>query len=861
MYGEVGERSEREALQRLELLVTVSRVLAGAMDDYNYAVGQVAEACVPTFCDLCAIEVVGPEGEHQVAAYQVSPTAGLDAPRAWAPVGESCSPTRAPTLSYPRPEDPDDARRLRERLGAQSLIVSPISAGGVILGWLVMATGKGRRGFRPSAVSVAEDVSARLATTIQRALLYRESLASANRQARAAHRLRRLAAATANLAGAATPEEVLQVACVEICIVLDADAAAARWCSAGQPDLDAVAGSPQAEVVEEALTAAIDHGTGRGPGWIAQPLPCADASSRAALAVLSGGPFSPEEETMLASLAAMVPVAFERALSTAAALAREAELDAALHATPVAIVRVGTDGVVLHANRAANELFGWTADFAGEHGNPFGGRPDFAGEHGNPAGGHANSFPPAILPAILHLLAEVPEVGSITNRPVAAEGFDLSVAAAPMPTVAGVAPSVLMAATDLREQRAVERALLQAQRLEAMGQVAGGIAHDFNNLLTVMTGYVSILQRTLADDAARGLVDSIDTAVGRAAGLTQQLLGFTRQVDDAVEVDLAATTRDLQVVLTRVVGPRIAVRAELPPAPVLILADPSEVEQIILNLSLNARDALGDAGDITLCVETAEVDDEAAAALGVAPGAYATLSVSDNGPGMPDEVRSRCLEPFFTTKERGTGSGLGLSSVYGLTAERGGALTIDTAVGQGTTMRIWLPRSPDPTPARTAESAGALNPDRASTPHPNRASTPPALVGRALLVEDQEDLRSLARTALSATGLDVVDAGDGEAALRSDAAGAGWDVLVTDIVLPGMSGVELATRLRSRHPELPVLYVSGYADHDTRQRGLVDGARLLRKPYRPEELCRRVADLLGDTPLASNAQWSTSEVP
>jgi signal transduction histidine kinase len=827
-FAEVGARSEQEALQRLELLVGVSKVLAGALDDYAHVMVQVAETCVPAFCDLCAIEVTAPGGEPEVLAYRVAPSAELSAPPVWAPAGASCGPTRTPALSYPRPADPDNARRLRERLGAQSLIVAPISAGGVTLGWLIMATGAGRRGFRPSAVSVAEDVSGRLATAIQRTLLYRESVTSAHHQAKTAQRLRRLAAATANLAGAVTPEEVLRVACVEICIVLDADAAAARWCSVGQADLSTVAGRPEAAVVEEAMVTAVAKGSARGPGWMAQRLPCADAGDRAAIAVMSSRQFSADEELMLASLAAMVPVAFERARSTAAALAREAELDAVLEASPVAIVRVGiTDGVVAVANGAAKELFGWTRD-------PNTARRRADRPNGPDGSAHAlpdRSFPDAIAPTIFQLLGEASARGSVANRPVTAEGFDLSVAVAPMPAVAGVAPSVLVAATDLSEQRAVERALLQAQRLEAMGQVAGGIAHDFNNLLTVMTGYVSILQRSLADDAARAMVDKIDTAVGRAASLTQKLLGFTRQLDAAVVLDLAAAARGLLSVLTRLAGPGIAVHAQLPATPTLVVADPSEVEQMILNLCINARDALGDDGAITLSVGTADLDDSAAGAIGVSPGAYATLSVSDDGPGMSEAVRSRCLEPFFTTKEKGAGSGLGLSSVYGLTAERGGALAIDTAPGEGTTVWVWLPRSSG-SPAATRTTAlgdGFL----------------PALTGRALLVEDEEDLRSLARHALRATGLVVVDAPNGEAALRVGDSGDEWDVLVTDIVLPGMSGIELASRLRERHPKLPVLYVSGYADHDTRKRGLVDGARLLRKPYRPDDLCRHVADLLG----------------
>jgi signal transduction histidine kinase/CheY-like chemotaxis protein len=799
--------AEAEAVDGLELLVAISRPLSRAIEEYVPALMEVAEACVPDFCDLCAIEITGVGDDQPTVVHRVAPSSSLATADSWSPILSALPPSRSATLSSARPGEPDPSRQLREALRAESLIVAPIVAGGLTLGRLVLATAVGKeRRFRPSGLRLAEDLSTRLSTAIQRVLLYRESVASGQHQARTARRLRRLASGAANLAGAATPSEVLRVACVEICVILDGDAAAARWSTVGGGDIDVVLGSPDPALLEAALEGPTGHRAQRGEGWIAAPLPCTDPGEVGALVLFPGGDLSVDDETMLSSLASMVPVAFERARSTEAAVQHEAELDAVLDASPVAIATLRSDDTVTAANRAARRLFAWGPDADGRR------------------------FPPDIAPAMLQLPRDVATSGSVANRPVSGGGFDLSVSAAPMPTASPDDRSVLVVATDMSEHREVERALLQAQRLEAMGQVAGGIAHDFNNLLTVMIGYTSILERSLPDAVSRQVLENIETAVDRAAVLTQQLLGFTRRrMDDPVVLDLVQSGRGLHSVLERMVGPDVIVDLRLPDTPVWVLADPSAVEQTILNLSINARDAMDAGGKLTFSVEEVEVGNDLASQLGVDAGAYACLVVADTGPGMSEDVLARCLEPFFTTKERGRGSGLGLSTAYNECAERGGTLTIESSPEQGTTVSVWLPASASGTTAAA---------------RPGTSARGPVLNGRALLVEDQDDLRFLACTALTEAGLVVVDAPNAETALGAQTEDGPWDVLVTDIVLPGMSGVDLATRLRSVQPELPVLYVSGYADRDTRRRGLVDGGRLLRKPYRPEDLCRRVAELL-----------------
>jgi two-component system cell cycle sensor histidine kinase/response regulator CckA len=805
----------KEAVERLELLTVVSSALSRAMDDYSSALNQVAEACAPDFADLCAIELVGETGEIRTIAYRVARGAALTAPVEWTPVGAGINPGRSPILSYDRPGEVPAARRVREALAADSLVVAPVTGGGLTLGWVVFATGTARRGLRPSALRVAEDIASRVAMTVQRVLLYRESVTAGHEQARAARRLRRLAAAAANLAGATTPEEVLRTACVEVCIVLDADAAAATWRQEATSPIEVAVGLAGAGAAASALESAIGGVATRGHGWISSTLPSSDPRHRAALAVFSSKQMSVDDELLLTSLASMVPVAFERALNTEKALLRQAELDAVLEASPVAILTLHPDGTVIGANNAAHQLFGW--DLADD--DP--------------------QFPPALQPLLRRLPADVAAGHPVTNRAVTTAGYDLTVSAAPLPGAGDSISGALVVANDVREQREAERALLQAQRLEAMGQVAGGIAHDFNNLLTVIVGYASILRRQLTDPAAADLLGHIETAVGRASSLTQQLLGFTRRpMDDLTVLDMVGAVSDLAPVLERLLSPSVVLDLQLPTGPVPVLADRSALEQTVLNLCLNSRDAIDGAGKVSIAVDDVELSEATGRQLGVAAGRYARLDVVDNGPGMSAEVRERCLEPFFTTKDRDHGTGLGLPTVYGYTAERGGTLVIDSSPGEGTRVTVWLPRATE----------------GAEVPSGGGATVVPQLAGRALLVEDQGNLRSLAAMVLADAGMDVVDVPDAETALAALDGDGPWDVLVTDIVLPGMSGAELATRLRAVQPALPVLYVSGYADRDTRRKGLVDGARLLRKPYRPDELCHRVAEVMGAAGAGDPAQ-------
>jgi PAS domain S-box-containing protein len=387
-----------------------------------------------------------------------------------------------------------------------------------------------------------------------------------------------------------------------------------------------------------------------------------------------------------------------------------------------------------------------------------------------------------------------------------------------------------LAESRLRER---EAQLLQAQKMEAVGRLAGGIAHDFNNVLTAITCGTELLLAELDPrDPRHGEVAEIGRAADRAASLTRQLLAFSRkQLLQPRVIDLGDVVSGMELMLRRLVaqGIELDVRAD-PRAPALVLADRGQIEQVIVNLALNARDAMADGGCLT--IETACVELAADAARpGVPAGRWATLAVRDSGIGMDAETRGRLFEPFFTTKPQGKGTGLGLSSAYGIVAQSGGHIVVDSAPGAGTTITIHLPL--------VEEAAPRPSSGRATPPRP----APPMGSGRVLLVEDEDSVRLAARRILERHGYDVVAVGDAAAALAALADGVHPDVVLTDVVMPGMSGLALAARLAAQHPELPVVLMSGHADEAALQEALAAGDHaFVQKPFSVTALLGAVAE-------------------
>ncbi|OLD23708.1 MAG: hypothetical protein AUI18_10985, partial [Candidatus Rokubacteria bacterium 13_1_40CM_2_70_45] len=356
-------------------------------------------------------------------------------------------------------------------------------------------------------------------------------------------------------------------------------------------------------------------------------------------------------------------------------------------------------------------------------------------------------------------------------------------------------------AVDITERRHLEQQLRQALKMEAIGKLAGGVAHDFNNLVTIITGYSDmVLSRIGPEDAMRRDIEQIKKAGDRAHSLTRQLLAFSRrQMLQPKVLDLNAVVSNLEPMLHRLIGENIELAIVLKPGLGQVKADPGQLEQVIMNLTINARDAMPHGGKLLFETDNATLDEVYARQhIPTQPGSYVRLAVSDTGCGMDEATQSRIFEPFFTTKEQGKGTGLGLSTVYGIVKQSGGYIWVYSEPGQGTTFKIYLPR--------VAAPADSVLPVTHWSKLPQGTET-------LLLVEDEPEVRWLVRDMLQHLGYTILEARHGiEAQVLSIQHPGPIHLLITDVVMPQMSGREIAEQLRSEHPETKVLYMSGYTD-------------------------------------------------
>jgi PAS domain S-box-containing protein len=387
---------------------------------------------------------------------------------------------------------------------------------------------------------------------------------------------------------------------------------------------------------------------------------------------------------------------------------------------------------------------------------------------------------------------------------------------------------------DVTERKRMESQLQQAQKMEAVGQLAAGVAHDFNNLLTVISGYSELLIMTLAaGDLSLPMVHEVKSAAERAAQLTRQLLAFSRQQVMELQVfDLNPVVLESERMLQRLIGEDIHVFARLDADVRPIYADPGQIGQVVLNLAVNARDAMPEGGMIT--IETCNVDiqtDLASKRTTIPPGAYVLLTITDTGCGMPGEILARIFEPFFTTKDVGKGSGLGLSVVHGIVEQCGGHVDVYSEVGIGTEFKVYLP-------AVTKESKA-----EDTTPEPAEKQYGTETV---LLVEDDRAVRGFAALSLQQYGYHVLEASNGaEGLYMLNTRGGRLDLLVTDVIMPGMSGRQLAEAVKERFPSIKVLYMSGYTDDAIVKHGVLEAElQFLHKPFTHDALVRKVREVL-----------------
>jgi nitrogen-specific signal transduction histidine kinase/CheY-like chemotaxis protein len=394
---------------------------------------------------------------------------------------------------------------------------------------------------------------------------------------------------------------------------------------------------------------------------------------------------------------------------------------------------------------------------------------------------------------------------------------------------------------DISHRRRLEEQLRQAQKMEAVGRLSGGIAHDFNNLLNVIMGFTDMLLKHLPDDdRLRRYAHQVLKAANRGAGLTRQLLAFSRQqVLQPKVVDLNTVVTEAEKMLARLIGEDLELLTSLAPDLGRIEVDPGQIEQVIMNLAVNARDAMPQGG--TLAIETANLDltEGAASRHGfpVTPGPYVRLMVSDNGSGMDKSTQAHIFEPFFTTKEAGKGTGLGLATVYGIVKQSKGYIWADSELGQGTRFTILLPR---------------LAAERRLSEGDHPEDDEPGGTGTVLVVEDDEAARGLWQEMLEAMGYRVIAASNGADALERAAAHPGRiDLLLTDVVMPRLGGRELAERLSEARPGLRIIFMSGYTADTMLRQGIADtGGPFLQKPFTGQVLARKIRETLdGPAPL------------
>jgi two-component system, cell cycle sensor histidine kinase and response regulator CckA len=399
-------------------------------------------------------------------------------------------------------------------------------------------------------------------------------------------------------------------------------------------------------------------------------------------------------------------------------------------------------------------------------------------------------------------------------------------------------PFTICMVEDITERKRLETQFFQSQKMETIGRLAGGIAHDFNNLLTVIKGYTQLsLSQLQEGDPCRENIEEIKGAAERAAELTNQLLTFSRrQILDMKVLDLNTIVRGLEKMMGRIIGEDIEMFTVLDDRLGRVKTDPGQIEQVILNLVVNARDAMPAGGK--LAIETANVvldETYARTHIGVTPGSYVMLSVSDTGCGMSPEIKELIFEPFFTTKEEGKGTGLGLSTIYGIVRQSGGNIWVYSEPGRGTTFKIYLPR--------VEEETGTL-PVQDDTDHLPKGNE------TVLLVEDDSSLRALAARVLRYQGYKVLEATNGHEAIgvARENTQERIHLLLTDVVMPYMGGRELVKRMKTLHSEIRVLFISGYTDHAiTYHAGLKPGTPFLQKPFSPTALAKKVREVLDQT--------------
>jgi PAS domain S-box-containing protein len=776
-----------QARAHLGLIAAVSSVLARALEDTRPALREVVDIIVRDFADACAIHLALPDsGLERVGAGGRYPRAedmtdeligSADAISAHRRVMAS----GASELSFVTAEGhvygvTDELTARMQAAGMRSWVMAPIRLRGLAYGTITVATGQSRRGFRPSDQAVVDELADRIAVVVERGVLYRETrIAGVGAEQRAAQ-LSNLIEAAIAFNRSLQPEDLLQALVQQASRLLDAS-----YCRAWLEDgtgIEATEGKRARATVK--ADSALVGPAGTPIGYLSVER----EQSR---------PFSGDDETLLLLLARFASVALRNAGLYEDVRLREQRLEALVAASPLAILELDLEGSIEATNPAARAMFG-----------------------GGP--NEDIELPEALAERLGELSARAiegrvseGEVSTVTER----GQLDLLVSTAPLLRGSGVRVGVLAVITDMTVRKRLEEQLIEANRYEAIAQLAGGIAHDFNNLLTIIVGYSDLLLQTMTASSTQfAELTAIHEAGRHAAVITNQLLTMSRgQVVQPVVVNLASASESLQPMLQRLVGDRMAIETRGKGAAAISI-DPGQLEQVLFNLVINSRDASPEGAAITITTK---------AVTGRKGEKEVALVVQDTGEGMDAETVARCREPFFTTKGR-RGIGLGLATVTSIVQRAGGRLEIDSRPGRGTTISAIFPRAA---------------PVSAAAPPKRRRKQ-----ARVLLVDDDELIQRYASQVLLDAGYDVTAVGDAEAAVVALTEGR-FDLLVSDVVLPGMSGFQLAARVGEQWPRVARLLITGYAGTDTHGTDLAD-VTVLPKPFAGDDLVRAAGDVLAE---------------
>lgn len=830
LEGSEREIAERKRMaERLRLLAETSREVAETTAAYDGVLALVARRLSEVFGDLCSVRAIDEDGRmlERGPVYHPDPTVvawveGLVAQPQRLEEGLAGRVASSGEVLFKPVLTPDDwagttpiGRQILERLRVGSTMAVPLKCRGEAVGVVSLLRSGSSNPYTNDDLHFVQSVADRAALAIINARSH-----AAARAARAAEdkarEARRLADGGLRLLFEASPVPVLAFSVASLDI-LAVNRAALRLYGYSRDEMLAMKLSDLRVDMDEAGIRAIVVAAGDG-----------DATGIAQQRRRDGSLMFAEYHSHLvelfghrARLTVMTDITSRHEAERVRSL-----LSAIVESSNDAIISKDLRGTITSWNRAAERLFGYSASEA--IGKPI----------------HM-LYPPEARADEATLLTRIAAGERINDYETVRRRKDgssvyVALSLSPILDPAGKVIGASKSARDLSAQvesaealRRTEEQLRQAQKMDAVGRLAGGIAHDFNNALSVILGCSGLILRDLeSNDPTREDVDEIRLAAERAADLTRQLLLFSRQQVIAPRViDLNQVLKDMDKMLRRIIGEDIDLLS-LPAARIgHILADPSHVNQVIMNLVVNARDAMPTGGKLTIETSDVELDAEYAAEhLGTQPGPYVMLAVSDTGYGMSKATQMRIFEPFFTTKEQGKGTGLGLSTVFGILQQAGGSVWVYSELGKGTTFKVYFPRVDGEVDAPARSRASALVRGTETV----------------LLVEDQDNVRAIAHAILKRSGYRVLVArAAGDALVLCERHRDSIDLLLTDVVMPHLSGIELAARIARTQPQIKVLYMSGYTDDSVVRHGVLESEMaFLQKPFTPESLSAKVREVL-----------------